>query len=333
MLEADGVIGGIACQNLAPNGVDLLSWLAQRLRGLRAGERENRHKYERDHPEHVAIMHVIMSPPIMLPEKTFENRVGIITGGATGIGFGIAAELARLGATVYLASRKEENLKSAVDQIRSSGGKAEYHVLDVRDAEAADAMAARVEKDHGRIDFLVNNAAGNFIVPAEQLSANGWNSVIGIVLNGTFYCTSAVGKRMIEKKNGGTILNVIANYAWTGAAGVVHSASAKAGVLAMTQTLAVEWARHKIRVNAIAPGPVDTPGASEKLFPDPAIMEGIRKTIPLRRFAKLEEIANAASYLLSDYAGYVSGEAFVIDGAQWLSGADYWGRIKQMMPR
>jgi NAD(P)-dependent dehydrogenase (short-subunit alcohol dehydrogenase family) len=271
----------------------------------------------------------------MLPEKTFENRVGIVTGGATGIGFGIARELARLGATVVLASRKEENLKAAVEKIREENRRiaANYHVVDVRDAEGVEAMAAKVLSDFGQIDFLVNNAAGNFIVPAEQLSTNGWNSVINIVLNGTWNCTSAVGKRMIEKKNGGVMLNVIANYAWTGAPGVVHSASAKAGVLAMTQTLAVEWARHKIRLNAIAPGPVDTPGASERLFPDPNVMEGIRKTIPLRRFATLEEIANAASYLLSDFASYVTGEAFVIDGGQWLSGADYWGRIKQMVPK
>lgn len=261
----------------------------------------------------------------VLPANTFQNRVGIITGGATGIGFAIARELARLGATVVLASRKEENLRPAADQIAGS-----YFVLDVRDADAVEAMAAKVESQYGRIDFLVNNAAGNFISPAEQLTTNGWNSVIGIVLNGTFYCTSAVGKRMIARKSG-AILNVIANYAWTGAPGVVHSASAKAGVLAMTRTLAVEWARHKIRVNALAPGPVDTPGAAARLFPDPAMIEGIRKTIPLRRFATLDEIAHAASYLLSDYAAYVTGESFVIDGGQWLSGADYWGRIKELV--
>jgi NAD(P)-dependent dehydrogenase (short-subunit alcohol dehydrogenase family) len=262
----------------------------------------------------------------MLPEKTFEGRVAIVTGGATGIGFAIARELGRLGARVVIASRKEENLKTAVAEL---GNGAAYHVLDVRDAEAVEAMAEKVAGEHGKIDILVNNAAGNFIVPAEQLSTNGWNSVINIVLNGTFYCSSAVGKRMIAAKSG-TILNIIANYAWTGAPGVVHSASAKAGVLAMTQTLAVEWARHKIRVNAMAPGPVHTEGASKRLFPDPAIEEGIRKTIPLRRFANLEEIANAATYLLSDYASYVTGEAFVIDGGQWLGGADYWGRIRQM---
>jgi len=264
--------------------------------------------------------------PRMLPEKSFENRVGIITGGGTGIGFGIARELARLGATVILASRKEEHLRPAVEQIRAAGGRAEFHIVDVRDAEAVEAMAAKI----GPVDFLVNNAAGNFIVPSDQLSVNGWNSVVGIVLNGTFYCSSAIGKRMIESKKGGTMLNVIANYAWTGAPGVVHSASAKAGVLALTRTLAVEWARHKIRINAIAPGPVHTEGASARLFPDPAIEEGIRRTIPLRRFATLEEVANAAAYLLSDYAAFVTGEAFVIDGGQWLSGADYWGRIRQM---
>ena len=271
----------------------------------------------------------------MLPANTFENRVGIVTGGATGIGNGIARQIAKLGGTVILASRKEEKLGPAVEQIRSETGRenaASYHVLDVRDADGVEAMAAKVESDHGKIDFLVNNAAGNFIVQADQLSVNGWNSVIGIVLNGTFYCSSAVGKRMIAK-GGGVMLNVIANYAWTGGPGVIHSASAKAGVLAMTRTLAVEWARHKIRVNAIAPGPVHTEGASQRLFPDPMIEEGIRKTIPLRRFAKLEEVANAATYLLSDYASYVTGENFVIDGGQWLSGADYFTRLKQMMPR
>ena len=263
----------------------------------------------------------------MLPDKTFEGRVAIVTGGATGIGFAVARELARLGGRVVIASRKEENLKPAAEEL---GANASYHVLDVRDAAAVEAMAEKVASDFGRIDILVNNAAGNFIVKSDELTVNGWNSVINIVLNGTFYCTSAVGKRMIAAKSGGAMLNIIANYAWTGAPGVVHSASAKAGVLAMTRTLAVEWARHKIRVNAMAPGPVDTPGAAARLFPDPAIVEGIRRTIPLRRWATLEEVANAAAYLLSDYASYITGEALVIDGGQWLGGADYWGRIREM---
>ncbi|HXI11057.1 MAG TPA: SDR family oxidoreductase [Thermoanaerobaculia bacterium] len=270
----------------------------------------------------------------MLPKESFAGRVGIITGGGTGIGLAMAQELARLGAKVILASRSEEHLAPAVEGIRRETGRADaahFHVLDIRDPAAVEEMVAKAESDHGPLDYLINNAAGNFIVRAEDLSVNGWNAVIGIVLNGTFYCSSAVGRRMIEAKRAGSILNVIANYAWTGGAGVIHSASAKAGVLAMTQTLAVEWARHGIRVNAIAPGPVDTKGASARLFPDPRIIEGIRKTIPLRRFATLEEIAQAASYLLSDFASFVTGESFVIDGGQWLSGSDYWGRINASM--
>jgi NAD(P)-dependent dehydrogenase (short-subunit alcohol dehydrogenase family) len=178
--------------------------------------------------------------------------------------------VARLGGRVVLASRKEEKLTPAVEQIRSETGRADaahFHVLDVRDAAAVEGMAAKVESDFGGADFLVNNAAGNFIVAAEELSVNGWNSVIGIVLNGTFYASSAVGKRMIARGKGGVILNVIANYAWTGGPGVIHSASAKAGVLAMTRTLAVEWARHKIRVNAIAPGPSIHPARRNGCFP------------------------------------------------------------------
>jgi len=270
----------------------------------------------------------------MLPKESFTGRVGIITGGGTGIGLAMAQELARLGAKVILASRSEEHLAPAAEGIRSETGRADaahFHTLDIRDPAAVEEMVGKAEGDHGPLDFLINNAAGNFIVRAEDLSVNGWNAVIGIVLNGTFYCSSAVGRRMIEAKRPGSILNVIANYAWTGGAGVIHSASAKAGVLAMTQTLAVEWARHGIRVNAIAPGPVDTKGASARLFPDPRIIEGIRKTIPLRRFATLEEIAQAASYLLSDFASFVTGESFVIDGGQWLSGSDYWGRINASM--
>ena len=272
----------------------------------------------------------------MLPSGSFAKKIAIVTGGGTGIGFGIATELARLGATVVLASRSVEHLEPAVETLRSMTGRADaaaHHQLDVRDPASVDELTERVVRDFGGIDLLVNNAAGNFIVKAEELSVNGWNSVIGIVLNGTFYCSSAVGKKMIAQQRGGSILNVIANYAWTGAAGVVHSASAKAGVLAMTRTLAVEWARYKIRVNAIAPGPVHTDGASTRLFPDDQIAEGIRKTIPLRRFASLEDVGQAASYLLSDFASYVTGEEFVIDGGQWLSGSDYWGRVREMNPR
>jgi Dehydrogenases with different specificities (related to short-chain alcohol dehydrogenases) len=269
----------------------------------------------------------------MLPGGTFDQKVCVVTGGGTGIGFAMASEIARLGGKVILVSRKVEHLEPAAESIRQAVGRADaahFHALDIRQPEAVQEMADRIIEQHQRIDCLINNAAGNFIIRAEDLTINGWNSVINIVLNGTFYCSSILGKKMIEAKRGGSILNVVANYAWTGAAGVIHSASAKAGVIAMTQTLAVEWARYGIRVNAIAPGPVDTEGASKQLFPDERIQEGIRKTIPLRRFATLAEVAQAASYLMSDYASYVTGEVFVIDGGQWLSGADYWGRVSAM---
>ncbi|MDX1582629.1 MAG: SDR family oxidoreductase [Thermoanaerobaculia bacterium] len=262
--------------------------------------------------------------------------MAVITGGGTGIGYAIASKIADLGGSVVIASRSREHLEPAAKSIRENTGRedaAHFYEVDVRKPESVESLAESVAADLGRIDLLVNNAAGNFIARAEELSPNGWNAVIGIVLNGTFYCSSSFGRRMIEQGNGGAILNVIANYAWTGAPGVVHSASAKAGVFAMTQTLAVEWARHGIRVNAIAPGPVHTEGASEKLFPNEQIQEGIRQTIPLRRFANLDEVANAAIYLLSDYSSYVTGEKFVIDGGQWLSGADYWGRIREMTKR
>lgn len=270
----------------------------------------------------------------MLPPNSFEGKVAVVTGGGTGIGLAIATRLAVLGARVVIASRSREHLEPAANAIREQAGREDagrFHEVDVRDPDSVEKLASFVTEELGRVDLLVNNAAGNFIAKAEELTPNGWNAVIGIVLNGTFYCTAAFGRKMIAQGEGGAILNVIANYAWTGAPGVVHSASAKAGVMTMTQTLAVEWARYKIRVNAIAPGPVHTEGASEKLFPNHQVQEGIRRTIPLRRFANLEEVANASAYLLSDYSSYVTGEKLVIDGGQWLSGSDYWGRIREMM--
>jgi NAD(P)-dependent dehydrogenase (short-subunit alcohol dehydrogenase family) len=170
----------------------------------------------------------------------------------------------------------------------------------------------------GAIDILVNNAAGNFICPADKLSVNGWNAVVNIVLNGSFYCSRAAGLHMIESGRGGNILNIVAAYAWTGGPLTVHSASAKAGVVAMTRTLAVEWAHHKIRVNAIAPGPVETQGAGDRLWASPGSRDAMIRTVPRGRIGESREVADAAAFLVSDFADFITGEVLVMDGGQWL---------------
>jgi NAD(P)-dependent dehydrogenase (short-subunit alcohol dehydrogenase family) len=258
----------------------------------------------------------------MLPEKTLEGRVAIITGGGTGIGRAIAFEYARLGASVMLASRALEHLEPTAAELREVTNKTGARVLtiqtDVRIPDQVERMCDETVRQLGGIDIMVNNAAGNFICPAEKLSVNGWNAVVNIVLNGTFYCSRAAGLRMIESGRGGNILNIVAAYAWTGGPGTIHSACAKAGVVTMTQTLAVEWARFKIRVNAIAPGPVETPGAGGKLWANDEVRSAMLKSVPRGRIGEPEEVAHAASYLVSKYADFITGEVLVIDGGQWL---------------
>ncbi len=254
----------------------------------------------------------------MLPEKSLEERVAIVTGGGTGIGLAIAREFARLGARMVLASRNLEHLEPAAQELTSGGAKAIAVQTDVRVPAEVDHLCDEVMRRFGSIDILVNNAAGNFICPAEKLSVNGWNAVVNIVLNGTFYCSRAAGLKMIERGKGGNILNVVATYAWTGGPGTIHSACAKAGVVCMTQTLAVEWARHKIRVNAVAPGPVETEGAGSKLWAAPEVRSAMLAGVPRGRIGTPEEIARACSYLVSDYADFITGEVLVMDGGQWL---------------
>lgn len=254
----------------------------------------------------------------MLPAGTFKDRVAIVTGGGTGIGKTIAGELARLGARVVVASRKQEHLDQAVRAIEAGGGRALAVPTDIRQPDQVDRMVEAARKAFGRIDLLINNAAGNFVVPSAALSVNGWNAVIGIVLNGTFYCTRAVAPTMIDQKYG-RIVNLVAAYAWTGGPGTLHSACAKAGVITMTKTLAVEWAQFNIRVNAVAPGPVETEGAGEKLWPNRRVYEAIRKGIPVGRFGRPDEVAWLVSYLCSDYADFINGDVITQDGGEWLN--------------
>src|SRR3954447_20196851 len=212
----------------------------------------------------------------MFEHTLLKDQVAVVTGGGTGIGLAIATRLGSLGARIAIASRNAQNLEEGCASLRSSGIDALAVQLDVRKPEQVDEMVHRTVKHFGGLDILINNAAGNFICRAEDLSPNGWNSVIGIVLNGSFYCSRAVGQYMIASKRGGSIVSVLANYVWTGSPGTIHSAAAKAGVMSMTQTLAAEWARHRIRVNAVAPGPIEaSPGAAERLWDNPAAVERI----------------------------------------------------------
>lgn len=254
--------------------------------------------------------------------RAFEDQVVVVTGGGTGLGLEISRKLAAEGARVVIASRSVEHHETLLGEASRNGWRVESEALDVREPQLVRACAERVVARHGRVDALVNNAAGNFVCPAERLSANAWRAVLGIVLDGTFWCSQSFGKAMIARGSG-QILNVVATYAWTGMPGVVHSASAKAGVLAMTRTLAVEWARFGVRVNAIAPGPFHSAGAQQNLWPDPEAERAIRERIPLRRFATTEEVAGQCVHLLSPASSYLNGECLVIDGGASL-GQGMW---------
>src|SRR5215207_8677916 len=211
------------------------------------------------------------------------GQVAIVTGGGTGIGLAIAKRLGELGARIVIGSRNAENLERGSAELRLAGIDSLAVQVDVRNPEQVDEMVQRTIRHFGHIDILVNNAAGNFVCRAEELSPNGWNAVIGIVLNGSFYCSRAVGRHMIARGTGGAIVSILANYVWTGSAGTIHSAAAKAGVMSMTQTLAAEWGLHKILVNAVAPGAIESPGAAKQLWASADNVQGITEMVPLKR--------------------------------------------------
>ena len=255
----------------------------------------------------------------MVKFGSISGKTVLITGGGTGLGRGFALRFAAEGAHVALAARRADRLEAVAQEVRAAGGTASVHTVDIRQAGLVNDVVARVVDSTGRLDILINNAAGNFIARAENISANGWKAVTGIVLDGAFHCASAAGRAMIQGGGGGKILSVVASYAWVGGPGTVHSAAAKAGVIAMTKTLAVEWARHRIQVNGLCPGFVDTEQSREVLWPTPEAREHLLARIPAGRFGTIEETVEAGLYLCSPMADYITGEVLTIDGGEWLN--------------
>jgi NAD(P)-dependent dehydrogenase (short-subunit alcohol dehydrogenase family) len=260
----------------------------------------------------------------MLRDDALKGKVIVVTGGGSGLGKAMTKYFMELGAQVAITSRDLEKLINTAKELEAeTGGTCLPLQCDVRHYAEVETMLEEVLKAFGKVDVLLNNAAGNFISPTERLSANAFDTVIDIVLKGTKNCTLAFGKHWIDtKQTSSTILNIVTTYAWTGSAYVVPSATAKAGVLAMTRSLAVEWAKYGIRSNAIAPGPFPTKGAWDRLLPgDLAEKFDMAKKVPLKRVGDHQELANLAAYLVSDFSAYVNGEVVVIDGGEWLKGA------------
>ncbi|MBX6351915.1 MAG: SDR family oxidoreductase [Thermoflavifilum sp.] len=267
----------------------------------------------------------------MFQPGLLKDKVVLITGGGTGLGRAMGERFLELGARLAICGRRAEVLEQAAAEM-SEIGEVFWHPCDVRDPEAVRQLMDATMGHFGRIDVLVNNAAGNFISPTERLSHRAFDAVMGIVLHGTVYCTLELGKRWIAAGQKGTMLNIVTTYAWTGSAYVVPSAVSKAGVLALTRSLAVEWGRYGIRQVAIAPGPFPTEGAWSRLAPTPELSNHMVERIPLGRVGEKEELANLAAYLISDYAAYINGEVVTIDGGEWLQGAGEFSDLRRLTP-
>lgn len=257
----------------------------------------------------------------MFTSDHLEGKRIFITGGGTGLGKSMGRCFLELGAELVICGRRAGVLEDAAHElVEATGGTVRTHVLDIRDAEAVDRTIADIFAD-GPLDVLVNNAAGNFAARSETLSARAFDAVVNIVLHGTAYVTLACGRHWIAENQPGTVLSILATYAWTGSGFVLPSAVAKAGLLAMTRSLAVEWGPKGVRLNAIAPGPFPTPGAWSRLVPRADLAQRLETGNPLGRPGRHEELANLAAYLVSDGAAFVNGECVTIDGGEWLKGA------------
>ncbi len=266
----------------------------------------------------------------MLKDNALKSKTIVVTGGGTGLGKSMATYYSKLGANVVITSRKLEVLEKASKEITAeTGNKVLPVVCDVRKEDQVNDLLKAAESEFGEVNGLLNNAAGNFISPTERLSPKAFGVIIDIVLKGTINCTMVFGKNWIEKKQPGTVLNIVTTYASTGSGYVVPSACAKAGVLAMTRSLAVEWAKYNIRFNAIAPGPFPTKGAWDRLVPKPLKDKiSMEKRIPLKRTGEHQELANLAAYLMSDFSAYINGEVVTIDGGEWLQGAGQFNQLE-----
>jgi len=268
----------------------------------------------------------------MLKENSLNGKTIIVTGGGSGLGKSMSEYLLTLGANIVITSRREDLLKKvADDMMKEFGGKVLPIACDVRDPDMVSKVIDDSFSKFKKVDCLLNNAAGNFISPTERLSTRAFDAVIDIVLKGTVNFSLLLGKKWIKQKESGNILNIVTTYAWTGSGYVVPSACAKAGVLSLTRSLAVEWAKYNIRSNAIAPGPFPTKGAWERLLPgdlkdkfDPS------KKVPLKRVGEHHELANLAAYLVSDFSSYINGEVITIDGGEWLKGAGQFNNLEKV---